>query len=379
MSTYGPGSTIGILGGGQLGRMSILAGRRLGYRFVVMDPVAGGPASMVADAEINAPFDDLDAVRRFAEMVDVVTLEFENIPADTVSEIETVCPVRPGWEVLHTCQNRLREKTFLRDNDFPCVPFAVIRSFEDLCDAVDEIGLPAVLKTADFGYDGKGQVKINEGDDLEMIWNGFSGSTAILEKWIQFIGEYSVVCARRPGGETAVFPPAYNVHRNHILHSSQVPSGLSPELEKAARSLALDIAAELEVIGLIAVELFLTASGWMVNEMAPRPHNSGHYSFDACLTSQFEQHIRAVCGLPLGDTKLLSPVVMVNLLGDVWKDNGRHLNWPAVLESPHAKLHLYGKQSARPGRKMGHYCVLADSEEAAEAEAEAIFAKLQQG
>jgi len=354
-----PGSTIGILGGGQLGRMSALAGRRLGYRFHIFEPSAQCPAGAVAEREINAPYSDVAALEDFARGVDRITLEFENIPSEAVERMDRICRVFPGAHVLYICQNRRREKNFLRDNGFPCAPFAVVDDLAALRAAVESIGRPAVLKTAAFGYDGKGQVKIDTDTDLEQAWASVGGQQCVLEGWVRFSGEFSAICARNAAGETRVFPIAENIHRNHILHTSIVPARIDPRLEREARSLAVDIAEKLDVIGLIAVELFLTDSGWVVNELAPRPHNSGHYSFDACLTSQFEQHIRAICGLPLGDPRLLSPVVMVNLLGDLWR-NGQP-DWATLLREPEAKLHLYGKTEARPGRKMGHFCVLANT------------------
>lgn len=378
MKTFLPGSTIGILGGGQLGRMSILAGRRLGYRFVVWEPQKDGPAEMVADAAVHAPFDDLEVAETFARQVDVVTLEFENIPSATVEAIARHCPVHPGPIVLHTCQNREREKLFLRKNNFPCAPFAVVHCAKELKAAMQKVGYPCVLKTADFGYDGKGQVKISADMDPDTVWEAFESPKAVLEKWITFSGEYSVICARNGHGDCSTFPLAANDHRNHILHQSSVPSGLSPEREAEARELAIAITQRLDVIGLIAVELFLTEDGWVVNELAPRPHNSGHYSLDACLTSQFEQHIRAIAGLPLGDPSLLRPVSMVNLLGDLWPSN-RDPDWQRLLNNPQVKLHLYGKAQARPGRKMGHFCVLDKDPAEAATLADALFRELGHG
>jgi 5-(carboxyamino)imidazole ribonucleotide synthase len=378
MKTFLPGSTIGILGGGQLGRMSILAGRRLGYRFVVWEPQQNGPAEMVADATVHAPFDDLAAAEEFARQVDVVTLEFENIPSATVKAIAEHCPVHPGHDVLFTCQNREREKLFLRSNNFACAPFEVVHSADELKAAIEKLGTPCVLKTADFGYDGKGQIKISADMDPNSIWDAFDSPKAVLEKWITFSGEYSVICARNGHGECSTFPLAANDHRNHILHQSSVPSGLSAQREAEARELAMAITHRLNVIGLLAVELFLTERGWVVNELAPRPHNSGHYSLDACLTSQFEQHIRAIAGLPLGDPALLSPVSMVNILGNLWPSL-REPDWQKLLKNPKVKLHLYGKAKARPGRKMGHFCVLDNDPAEAAKIANAHFQELVHG
>jgi 5-(carboxyamino)imidazole ribonucleotide synthase len=367
-----PGSTIGMLGGGQLGRMSLLAGRKMGYRFVVLDPAGDrAPAAAVADEVIAASFDDPEALRALAAKVDVVTVEFENVSAFALDLLAESVPVRPGSKVLATCQNRQAEKTFLRSHRIPCAPFAVVESAEALRDALAEMGTPAVLKTADFGYDGKGQIKLTGGEDPVAVWQALDSPAGVLEKWITFEGEFSVICARSANGEEAVFPLAENLHRNHILHTTLAPARLPAEAAREAEALALQVARELDVVGLIAVELFRTSEGWLVNEMAPRPHNSGHHTFDAGRTSQFEQHIRAVCGLPLGDPSLFSPVVMVNLLGDVWRD-GEAPDWTTVWKCPSAKLHLYGKEIAKPGRKMGHFTVSGKDLEAAWEQARVI-------
>ncbi|MCD8482805.1 MAG: 5-(carboxyamino)imidazole ribonucleotide synthase [Verrucomicrobia bacterium] len=369
-----PGATIGMLGGGQLGRMSLLAGRRMGYKFVVLDPSPDAPAAVLAEHVITADFADTAALDQLASLCDVVTLEFENIPASAIEYLQRKVPVYPGVKALHICQNRRREKSFLQDNGFPCAKFAVVHSAEELAQARIELGHPCVLKTADFGYDGKGQRKLNVEDNSDEVWSSMGAPVAVLEQWISYTGEYSVICARSQTGECVTFPVAHNVHRNHILHTSTVPCGLDAKLLAEAQQLGQQLADRLEVVGLLAVELFLTANGWLVNEMAPRPHNSGHYSFDACLTSQFEQHIRAIAGLPLGDTRLLRPVAMVNLLGDVWQKG--EPDWKLLLSHPCAKLHLYGKSDARIGRKMGHYCVLAASPEEALASAVSLEHKL---
>ncbi|WP_269539976.1 5-(carboxyamino)imidazole ribonucleotide synthase [Cerasicoccus fimbriatus] len=375
--TYQPGATIGMLGGGQLGRMSILAGRAMGYRFRVFEPSKGGAAAMVADAEVNAGYDDPAALKAFAESCDVVTLEFENVAREAVDTVSNAGPpVRPGANVLHICQNRRREKEFLKSNGIPCADFRVVASTDELAQAVKELGTPCVLKTADFGYDGKGQVKITEADaDFAAIWAGLDMPLGVVEAWVPFQAECSVIVARGPDGQASTFPIAENIHRNHILHQSIVPARLPQSVLDDAAALALRVAEAIDAVGLLAVELFVRESGEvLVNEMAPRPHNSGHYSIDACQTSQFEQHIRAVCGLPLGNPKLLRPAVMVNLLGDVWQ-NGEP-DWAALLADPDVKLHLYDKGEPRPGRKMGHFTVLKDTIEEAVAAADALFAKL---
>ena len=355
-----PGSTIGILGGGQLGRMLILAGRRLGYRFQVLEPKPGCAAGMVADGEINAPYEAGSALLRLAKTCQVLTFEFENVSAQALGPIEDLLPVRPAASVLSICQNRRREKEFLRRRGFPCAPFRVVHGSDELLQAVRELGNSCVVKTADFGYDGKGQVRITEPDfDEKAVWGRLDGESAVVERWIDFEGEFAVICARGTDGQEAIFPVIENEHRNHILHRSIVPARISPALAVEAGELALEITRAMDVVGLLAVELFLTREGeWLVNEMAPRPHNSGHFSFDACLTNQFEQHLRAICGLPLGSCDLLRPVVMTNLLGDLWEDGGPR--WSRLLEEPGLKLHLYDKGEQRSGRKMGHICCLAE-------------------
>ncbi len=351
-----PGAVIGILGGGQLGRMLAIAGRRMGYGIHVFDPDSNAPARGLADCFVCAGFEDLAAVRSFASAVNLVVYEFENIPRAALEEAALVTLVRPRPEVLHICQNREREKVFLRSRGIPCAPFRVVDSAAALATALGEIGTPAVLKTADFGYDGKGQVKIGAGDDLPAVWAALGAPRGVLEAWISHRCELSVVVARGVGGDCVAFPPAENIHRNHILDLSIVPGRFSADVSREASRLACRVAEELGLTGLLAVEFFLCDNGdLIVNELAPRPHNSGHFTFDACVTSQFEQHLRAACGYALGSPQLLSPVVMWNLLGDVpWNPD-----WSRVFQDPGAKLHLYGKAQARPGRKMGHVCLLA--------------------
>jgi len=358
-----PGSTVGILGGGQLGRMFAIAARRMGYRVHTFEPQPDSPAGQVSDLEVVASYEDLDAVRKFARGVSALSFEFENIPHDAIAAAAEICPVRPQASVLHTCQNREREKRFLEKHGFPCAPFAIVDSADTLAAALQNIGTPSVLKTADFGYDGKGQLKITTPQDPEALWKTFAAPRAVLECWIPFEAELSVIVARGLDGKTETFPASENIHTNHILDLSIVPARFPQAVLDEADALARAIARELDVTGLLAVEMFLTKSGkLLINELAPRPHNSGHFSFDACVTSQFEQQLRAVCGLPLGSTKLLSPVVMLNLLGDLW--SAGEPDWPALLANPTAKLHLYGKSNPRPGRKMGHVCFLDDIPEA---------------
>jgi 5-(carboxyamino)imidazole ribonucleotide synthase len=362
-----PGSTIGLLGGGQLGRMFAIAARRMGYRVHTFEPSPDSPAGQVSDREFNGSYTDWDLLEKFVQSVDVVTFEFENIPAEVVDEISRSKTVHPRCEVLHICQNREREKGFLQQHHYPHVPFVVISNQSELEAALESIGAPAVLKSADFGYDGKGQQMIYPEDSFD--YSGAAAGRSVLEKWIPFDRELSVICARDAKANLCVFPASENVHSRHILDYSIVPARIDPEVQSLAQSIAKDIAGELNVIGLIAVEFFLTRDNQLlVNELAPRPHNSGHYTIDACLTSQFEQQLRAVCGLPFGCPDLLRPVVMVNLLGDLWKDD-RAPDWQPVLMDPYAKLHLYGKLEGRPGRKMGHFCVLRETVEEALAEA----------
>ena len=360
-----PGSTIGVMGGGQLGRMFAIAARRMGYRVHTFSPDEDTPTGQLADREVAARYDDAEAVRDFARGVDVLTFEFENIPVQTVEWAAEHCEVRPSAAVLHTCQHRLREKEFLDRAGIPLPGFMAVGSAGELAAAVAEIGLPAVLKTAAFSYDGKGQRKVMPGDSLVEAWAPFTGTSAVLEQFVRFEKEISVIVARGADGQTATYPVCENVHRNHILDVTIVPASISPEAAAKARALAVEIAERLELVGLLAVEMFLLADGAiLINELAPRPHNSGHFSFDASVTSQFEQQLRAVCGLPLGNTDSLRPAAMVNLLGDVWAGGEPH--WAAVLAMPDVKLHLYGKAEPRAGRKMGHLVAFGATVEEAE-------------
>ncbi len=371
-----PGGTIGILGGGQLGRMSALAARRLGYKVRTFDPSASACAAGVADEHITAEWNDTAALQRFASGCGRITLEFENIPPATVEFLAKSVPCHPSANVLAICQNRRREKEFLRASGIPCANFAVVSSLIELQAAVKSIGFPCVLKTADFGYDGKGQVKLpTDATDLKAAWEKIGAPVAVLEAWVPFQMEISVLVARTVDGRTAVYDPAENIHRNHILHLSISPARISESTSKEAKDLAVSIADKINLVGLLAVEMFVKEGRIIVNELAPRPHNSGHQTFDAHQTSQFEQHIRAVCGLPLGGTKPLAPSAMVNLLGDLWR-GGQEPDWTKVLSEPSAKLHLYDKGKAAPGRKMGHITVTASTLEEAILRAEALHAAL---
>lgn len=364
-----------MLGGGQLGRMLSLEAGKLGYRVHIFEPDAGCPAGQVSEVEVNAPYSDSDALRRFAERVDVVTYEFENIPLTAIDIVAGQALVRPRGEVLHICQNREREKAFLAANDIPCAPFWVVDSAAEFAAALAELDGPGVLKTASFGYDGKGQLRVKSGDDAAAMWSRFGGQRAVLEGWVDFTHELSIVCARGLDGAVSLFPASENRHEHHILDFSIVPARISHSALAEAGAIAARIAGALDVVGLITAEFFLTNDGRiLVNELAPRPHNSGHFSLDACVTSQFEQQVRAVCGLPLGSTELLRPVAMLNLLGELWASGDP--DWTAVLKDPDVKLHLYGKREARAGRKMGHLCILADSADEALRRAEKIKAAL---
>ena len=360
-----PGATLGVMGSGQLGRMFAIAARRMGYRVHTFSPDSDTPAGQVSDYETAAAYDDEAAVREFAQSVAVLTFEFENVPSRTIEWAAAHCPVRPSGKVLHICQHRLREKEFLAGAGIPVAPFRKIESAAQLTAAAAEIGLPSVLKTAAFGYDGKGQRKLRQGDDLAAAWQPFEGQPAVLEKFITFEREISVIVARGLDGAMTTWPVCENEHANHILDVTLCPARLSALVADRAAELARSIALALEFTGVLAVEMFLMRDGAIfVNELAPRPHNSGHFSFDASVTSQFEQQVRAVCGMPLGSTESLRPSAMANLLGDEWS-NGEP-DWAAAAAFPDVKIHLYGKATAKPGRKMGHLTAFgATAEEAA--------------
>lgn len=367
-----PGSTIGMFGSGQLGRMFAMAARRLGYRLHVFSPDRDSPAGQLSDHEIVADYHDLDAVRRLAGDVDVMTYEFENIPVNTIRTAMELKPVRPGIDALSTAQNRVREKSFMQDNGFPVTPFHPVKSLDDLKEGIRILGLPAVLKTASWGYDGKGQLKIESADDLPAAWNRMDGSESILESWVTFERELSVVAARCLHGDFTSFGVIENHHVNHILDVSLAPAEVSPQVRVRADEITRGIFEKLDVVGTMAVEYFLTDDGdLMVNEIAPRPHNSGHLTMGGCETDQFEQQLRAVCGLPLGSVRYHRSVAMTNLLGDLWK-HGKP-DWAAAAAIPGVSLHLYGKAQPRAGRKMGHLTALADTLQ--EAEELALYAR----
>lgn len=381
----GPGSTIGVLGGGQLGRMMALAGTNLGYRFVTLDPTPESPCGQIA-GQIVAGYSDKEAARQLAERSDVITYEFENVDSEVAALLEELSYVPQGSRLLYTTQHRLREKRAIEAAGVKVAPYAEITSVEDLREAVAKLGIPCVFKTATGGYDGKGQWVIRSEAEIEQAYAELSraGTELVLEQFVPFVKELSVIAARSPQGEIKTFPVAENIHVDNILHISIVPARIDEEIQKEAEQLAAKIAESMEAAGLLAVEMFLTEGGELfVNELAPRPHNSGHYTMEACTTSQFEQHVRAVCNLPLGETKLLSPVVMVNILGEHveqvaeavatgrWIEqaaekgtSGRSTDQEPVSGTKVVpKVHLYGKSGSAPKRKMGHINLICDQVE----------------
>lgn len=333
--------------------MFTLEARKMGYRVHTFSPDRDTPTGHVADVETSASYDDLDRVREFARSVDVVTFEFENVPSKTVEAAAEFVDVHPKGEILHTTQNRLREKTFLSDNGFPVTPFRHIKSIDDLYRAADALGYPSVLKTAGFGYDGKGQAKIRAHSDLDEAFAAMNGNDSVLEAFVAFAKEVSVVCARDQDGNLAHYGVIENEHANHILDVSFAPAMVSETVYRDAVEITRNVADAFGYVGTMCVEFFLTTDDkLLVNEIAPRPHNSGHLTFGPCVASQFEQQVRAVCGLPLGSTEFYRSAAMANLLGEVWA-NGEP-KWSAALADPNVKLHLYGKADPKPGRKMGH-------------------------
>ncbi len=369
-----PGATLGVLGGGQLGRMFALAARVMGYRVVVLDPDPTSPAGQVADVHLKAPYTDAVALLRMGELCQAVTTEFENVPARSLEVLAQRTYVAPAPRIVRLAQDRLHEKGCAVAFGCDTAPYANIEDEGGLVPAWAQLAGPALLKTRRLGYDGKGQMRVNDLDELVAAHTAFGRVPCVLEGLLPLAREFSVLLARNPQGEIAFFPPAENLHRQGILDMSIVPARLPDGVAEAGRLMAQRIAEGLDYVGVLAVEFFLLRDGRVVfNEMAPRPHNSGHYTLDACVTDQFEQQVRALCGLPLGDTRLLSPAVMVNLLGDVWAHGPR---WDALLRHPGVKLHLYGKAEPRPGRKMGHYNCLAPTLDAALALAESTRAGL---
>ena len=360
-----PGATLGVLGSGQLGRMFTIAARRMGYRVHTFSPDQDTPTGQVADREITAAYEDLEALRAFAKDVAVVTFEFENVPSDAVHALEGLVPVRPSRTALYTAQQRGREKAFLSARGFPTVPFARASTLAELQDGVARIGTPVVIKSAAFGYDGKGQHKITRPNEVERVWNALEGREVLVERFVSLQAEISVIAARGLDGMVAEYPPFENRHSNHILDVTTAPALIPAAIAARAREIARAILEALDYVGVLCIEFFLSTDGdLMVNELAPRPHNSGHLTFDAAVTSQFEQQVRAICGLPLGSTELLRPAAMANLLGDLWAEG--EPNWAAACRFPDVKLHLYGKTQPRAGRKMGHLTATARTVEEAQ-------------
>lgn len=369
MKSFAPGSWLGIIGGGQLGRMLALEARRMGYRTIVWTGGLEAPAVEVADKAVTGAFDDPVALAEFVAQAEVATVEFENIPVSTLEGVAGQIPLSPSPRAVSICQNREREKQFLAASGIPIAPFAVISDADSLAAGMEQMAGACVLKTASFGYDGKGQRKLEGEEEPDGVWAAFESDRAVLEGWIPFEREISVMVARDAHGKTVTYDPAENRHRHHILDVSIVPARIPDAVAEEARQIACRIAEALDYRGIMGVEFFVLPDGkLLVNEMAPRPHNSGHHTMDACVTSQFEQQLRAVCGLPLGSTELLRPVTMLNLLGDFWPAETEDPNWTRLWEDGSAFLHLYGKKAAVGRRKMGHANFLGeDSLDRAEA------------
>jgi 5-(carboxyamino)imidazole ribonucleotide synthase len=367
-----PGATLGVLGGGQLGRMFCVAARTMGYRVVVLDPDPVCGAGLIADEHIQADYTDLSALEEMAKQCDVITLEFENIPSQSVRFIADKTTVFPAAESLEIAQNRDLEKQFAQKAGLQPVPYATLLKESDLQQAADAIGFPAILKSNTLGYDGKGQFVVNDFAELSAAYRDVGRVDCVLEKRINIRCEVSAIVARNAKAELASFPVSENQHRNGILHLSIVPARVDESIRQQAIEGASILANALSYVGILAVEFFVSEDNVLYfNEMAPRPHNSGHYTKDACVTSQFEQQVRMMCGLKPGDTRLMSPVVMVNMLGDLWLPD-----WLSIFTQNNIKLHLYGKTEARPGRKMGHFNVLAEDVESALETAEKVFGEL---
>ncbi|SEQ16109.1 5-(carboxyamino)imidazole ribonucleotide synthase [Nitrosomonas ureae] len=354
-----PGAMLGVLGGGQLGRMFVQAAQQMGYRVTVLDPAMDSPAGQVADDFVCADYADHAALMKLGNQCAAITTEFENIPAGSLQKLAESCIVRPDTYSVAIAQNRVLEKQFLADNGFSVTPFAIIAHQQDLVSPDIAQLLPGILKISQFGYDGKGQVPVVSFDELTIAYDQLDHAVCVLEKFMPLKRELSVVVARGGNGELQIFPVSENQHVNGILDISIVPARVAPQLAKQAQDLTSRLVEKMDYQGVLCVEFFvLQDDTLLINEIAPRPHNSGHYSINACITSQFEQQVRALCGLPLGATTQHSAAVMVNLLGDLWR-NGKP-DWQRVLQHSSAKLHLYGKTAARPGRKMGHYTVLSN-------------------
>lgn len=371
-----PGATVGVIGGGQLGRYFVLEARRMGYTTWVLDPDASAPAMQVAEHPLVAAYDDAQALATLAEACDAVTVEFENVPSTSLALLANDCRVAPSAEVIRISQDRILEKSTASELGLQPVPYAAICTAAEIDAAVASVGLPAILKTSRLGYDGKGQVVCSTAADVHAAFAGLQEADCVLERRIDLAAEISVVLARGFDGQVAVFPVAHNVHVNGILFTSSVPASVVQSVLDKAQAQALSLAEGLDYQGVLAVEFFVDGQGQVLfNEMAPRPHNSGHYTLDATVCSQFEQQLRALCALPLGSTALLSPACMVNLLGDVWSD--AEPDWQQLFRLEGAHLHLYGKTAARPGRKMGHVNCLAETSQLATERALQLHARLE--
>ncbi len=367
-----PGATLGVLGGGQLGRMFCVAARNMGYRTVVLDPDVNSPAGQIADVHIQADYTDQQALSEMAEQCDAITTEFENVPAECLAFLSSRCPVHPSADAVAIALHRIREKDYATRAGLSPAPYARIAASGDIPSAIAITGLPAILKTTTLGYDGKGQVVVDSEEALKQAFQSLGGVECVLEKKLDLSIEISVLLARNESGQQVSYPPAENEHRNGILHMSVVPARVDDSIAKLACEQASQLAEQLDYVGVLAVEFFITCDGQLVfNEMAPRPHNSGHYTMDAAVTSQYEQQVRMMCGLTPGDSRLVSPVAMVNLLGDLWP-----IDWAHCFREPGLKLHLYGKLEARPGRKMGHYNLLDKRLDSAISKANQVFSKL---
>ncbi len=354
-------TTLGLLGGGQLGRMFSAAARTMGYDVIVLDPDPASPAAHFATRHLCAAFEDSAALETLAQSCAAITTEFENVSAEALEQLATHCPVRPSAYAVAIAQDRVREKTFFRDHGFPVGPFVIARHPREFEQVLRDVKFPAIIKTARFGYDGKGQVRVQSIlEAMQAVESQPALLPAVIETLVPLRLEISVLLARSANGQTTLWPVAENRHQHGILDLTIAPARIREELAARACKIATDIADHLEYVGVLAVEFFVTGiDTLLVNEIAPRPHNSGHYTLDACVTSQFEQQVRTLCGLPLGSTELLRPAAMVNLLGDLWEQGTPP--WEVIFQEPDAKLHLYGKQAPRPGRKMGHFTVLGNS------------------
>ena len=363
----GKDAWIGVLGGGQLGRMLSISARKMGIQVLAWTGGDRSGAASTADRIIDKSFDDSSALEDFTKSVGAATVEFENLPVETLEQVEERLPLRPGSQAVSISQHREREKKFLSGNGFACANFRLAHDLDSFSEGIKQIGTPLIVKTAEFGYDGKGQLRLSDQlsqNEIEQAWKTFEGGRVVIEECISLDTELSVLVARDSKGNTVHYDPVENIHRNHILDISIVPAKIPTEIQKKATETALEIAHTLKYVGMLAVEFFVSSDGrLLVNELAPRPHNSGHHTIDACYCSQFEQQARATADIPLGSPQLLSPVIMMNLLGDLWRDPLTPPNWNEILSMKGISLHLYGKREARPGRKMGHINILADSVE----------------